>query len=231
MGGALERITLHHVEGSRSGQTDSYSQPSIVVGRAGDCHLIFGADKGVSGHHCEIRQADGKFVVVDTNSTNGTLVNEERVTEHELVPGDMIRFGYMGPVVRVEFEQARAVAPTMPPPARAAGTVFLPSDALPPVARPQGPKIIAAPAAPPQAPVADASREPPATRVPSVPPTAPATPPARAPAVVANPAPRVLPKPSVGVQAPSRGKYIAIALMLAFSLALIMALGWWIAIQ
>lgn len=110
MAQALERIVLHHLEGSRAGQMDSYSQPVVLVGRAPDCHLVLASDKGVSGRHCEIRQSGGQFEVVDSNSTNGTFVGDERVTSRVLKSGDAIRFGWMGPVVRVEFDEAvRAV--------------------------------------------------------------------------------------------------------------------------
>ncbi|MFN7551216.1 MAG: FHA domain-containing protein [Pseudomonadota bacterium] len=110
MAQALERIVLHHLEGSRAGQVDSYSQPVVLVGRAPDCHLVLASDKGVSGKHCEIRQSGGQFEVVDSSSTNGTFVGDERVTSRVLKSGDAIRFGWMGPVVRVEFDEAvRAV--------------------------------------------------------------------------------------------------------------------------
>ncbi len=101
---ALERIRLHHLEGPRAGQIDEFCQPSVVVGRAADCHLVFATERGVSGHHCEIRQANGAFELVDSNSTNGTFVGDDRIGTRVLKNGDQVRFGYMGPLVRVEIE-------------------------------------------------------------------------------------------------------------------------------
>ncbi len=115
MNQALERILLHHLEGSRAGQVDSFTQPVVVIGRAPDCHLVLDADKGVSGHHCEIRQTGGQFELVDSNSTNGTFVGDERIASQTLNSGDSIRFGWMGPVARVEFDAAvRSVHPDHP---------------------------------------------------------------------------------------------------------------------
>jgi predicted component of type VI protein secretion system len=141
---APDKLLLHHVEGPKAGEADAFNQPSVVVGRAPDCHLSFATERGVSGHHAEFRRSTKGFELVDLNSTNGTFVNDERVQQRELNPGDLVRFGYMGPVVKVEFDLARvpdahstmyvaaaalrqaaaeaapveAVAKTMPPPSR-----------------------------------------------------------------------------------------------------------------
>jgi predicted component of type VI protein secretion system len=199
MNQALERILLHHLEGSRAGQIDSYMQPVVVVGRAPDCHLVLAADKGVSGKHCEIRQSPGQFEVVDTNSTNGTFVGDERVTSRVLKNGDSIRFGWMGPVVRVEFEEAvRAVHPAHPI-SDAQSTVMVSARRIAAAAE----AAPSPPAAPAPAPVAKspAITMPPPSRAPAPPPVvapppaaaappprAAAAPPARAAAAVARPA-------------------------------------------
>lgn len=144
----LITITLTHLEGPRAGEADAFSQPSIVVGRSPDNHLPFASEKGVSSRHAEIVQSGGRFEVVDHNSTNGTFVNEERVTRRVLVPGDKIRFGYMGPVLQVEWDApgaAPAPAPAAPPPDQF-GTVFIQADALKPAAAPT--PVAPAPVAP-----------------------------------------------------------------------------------
>ncbi len=63
------------------------------IGRGFDNDLIL-EERTVSRHHAEIRQLpDGTFEVIDLESTNGVVVNGERVREHVLQPGDRIRLG------------------------------------------------------------------------------------------------------------------------------------------
>jgi pSer/pThr/pTyr-binding forkhead associated (FHA) protein len=40
-----------------------------------------------------VRPEDGRFVVHDLRSTNGTLVNEKKVSRHVLEEGDVIGIG------------------------------------------------------------------------------------------------------------------------------------------
>lgn len=63
-----------------------------VIGTAADCDIVV-ADPTMSAHHCEIRQAEGGFKMVDLGSTNGIIVNDKRVREHFLVDNDAFRLG------------------------------------------------------------------------------------------------------------------------------------------
>lgn len=51
------------------------------------------ADKGISRHHVEIVRAAENWLLRDTGSTNGTYVNDRRVTEHILRSGDVVKIG------------------------------------------------------------------------------------------------------------------------------------------
>jgi pSer/pThr/pTyr-binding forkhead associated (FHA) protein len=103
----LERILLHHVEGPRAGDVDAFCQPSIVIGRAPDCHLVFADARSTSSHHAVIRQVDGRIELTDSRSTNGTFVNDERVERRDLNDGDTVRFGALGPLVRIALPERR----------------------------------------------------------------------------------------------------------------------------
>ena len=49
----------------------------------------------VSNRHAELRHEEGRLLVVDLGSTNGTFVNERRISERapvEVRPGDRLRF-------------------------------------------------------------------------------------------------------------------------------------------
>lgn len=115
-------IRLTHLTGSRSGQVDESPKAVLRVGRAGDCDVRFDGtvDRTVSSHHAEIRfDGQGGYQLVDTNSSNGTLVNGQRVLQHQLANGDVIFIGGdSGPQLRFEMVQeafaGRGKAPTRP---------------------------------------------------------------------------------------------------------------------
>ena len=50
-------------------------------------------DPATSRHHAQIEFRDGAFVLIDLGSANGTLVNDQRVTERSLSDGDRIKVG------------------------------------------------------------------------------------------------------------------------------------------
>ena len=62
------------------------------------------ADPKVSNHHAEFLFEDGCWFVVDTASTNGTLVEGRRIAKHRLRQGEEVQFGKEGPLLRVEFD-------------------------------------------------------------------------------------------------------------------------------
>lgn len=63
-----------------------------TIGRLPDNHIVI-ENPAVSSHHaCVFRDGD-RFVVEDLGSTNGTFVNDRRVTRHELKTGDRLLVG------------------------------------------------------------------------------------------------------------------------------------------
>jgi pSer/pThr/pTyr-binding forkhead associated (FHA) protein len=56
---------------------------------------VFGDDT-VSRHHARLELRDGRWFLVDLDSSNGTLVNGRRVHDVEVRPGDRIRLGAAG---------------------------------------------------------------------------------------------------------------------------------------
>jgi pSer/pThr/pTyr-binding forkhead associated (FHA) protein len=51
------------------------------------------AETSVSSHHCEVLLRGSDVVIKDLNSTNGTFINDEPVTESVLKPGQTLRLG------------------------------------------------------------------------------------------------------------------------------------------
>ena len=50
-------------------------------------------EPSISGFHCEITLNDGLVTVKDLNSTNGTFIDGERVSEATLKPGSALQLG------------------------------------------------------------------------------------------------------------------------------------------
>jgi len=66
-----------------------------ILGRAESCDLRIPL-LSVSRRHCEVNLTDEVVSVRDLASSNGTYVNNQRVTEAELKPGDRL---VIGPIV------------------------------------------------------------------------------------------------------------------------------------
>lgn len=68
------------------------AQQELLLGRRPDCDVVFG-NTSVSRRHAQLRFRDGKWVLRDLGSTNGTTVNGVRVGRCELLPGDRLGLG------------------------------------------------------------------------------------------------------------------------------------------
>lgn len=64
----------------------------VTLGRAPDNTIVI-ADNTVSSHHARLFLQGTQWYVQDLGSTNGTFVNEQRVSQHPVRPGDRIRLG------------------------------------------------------------------------------------------------------------------------------------------
>jgi hypothetical protein len=64
-------------------------QSVINVGRRPDNHLVID-DPRVSRTHAQLRASKGHFILFDLNSTGGTYVNSQRISQCRLNPGDVI---------------------------------------------------------------------------------------------------------------------------------------------
>ena len=64
----------------------------ITIGRA-DTNRVALDDAGASRNHAVVQWGDGRFMVRDLGSRNGTYVNHDRIVERALEHGDVIRIG------------------------------------------------------------------------------------------------------------------------------------------
>src|SRR6266545_2086988 len=76
----------------RDGQVDLNPAAPLYVGRALDC-AVRTDDAMVSRKHSMIRMENGRYYVEDLGSSNGTHVNDVRITKHPLSHNDVVRCG------------------------------------------------------------------------------------------------------------------------------------------
>lgn len=80
-----------HTE-SLKGLSHELKVERTTIGRVEDNTFQI-ADPSVSSHHCEILLKGSDVVVKDLNSTNGSFINGERISEATLKPGQTLRLG------------------------------------------------------------------------------------------------------------------------------------------
>ena len=104
----MPEFYLDFLGGDRAGSALHFEQEVVRVGRNDEAELPFD-EMGVSWEHAEFRYRDGNYWVIDSGSTNGTYVNDERAHNARLKDGDVIRFGKKGPVVRFRLTKPESV--------------------------------------------------------------------------------------------------------------------------
>ncbi len=89
--GLLGRFTI--LNGERAGEKLGLGGSGIRIGReASMCEIVLENPK-VSRLHAEVVSLDGKVMLIDRNSSNGTYVNDEKIDRRYLKDGDIIYFG------------------------------------------------------------------------------------------------------------------------------------------
>jgi hypothetical protein len=78
--------------GGRAGETFRPGGDRTRIGRSPDCE-IFLDDVTVSRNHAVLVESDGKFLIEDQGSLNGTFVNRRRIDNQELENGDELQIG------------------------------------------------------------------------------------------------------------------------------------------
>jgi len=91
-GGESANCVLVFAKGERKGDRIELSEPRTTIGRK-ESNTVVLKDSVASSYHCEIVRDLNGYVIRDLGSTNGTLVNNEMVTEAQLSHGARIRIG------------------------------------------------------------------------------------------------------------------------------------------
>lgn len=114
-----------------NGATRSFplAREITVIGRREDCDLRIPLTE-VSRKHCRLVIGGDNVRIEDLGSSNGTLVNGQRIQESTLNPGDYLQVGPVVFAVQVNGEPAESdIVPAVPPQAVAG-----PGDSHPPAA-------------------------------------------------------------------------------------------------
>jgi S1-C subfamily serine protease len=87
----LGRFTI--LNGTRAGEKLGLGGSGIRIGRESTiCEIVLENPK-VSRLHAEVVSIDGKVLLIDRNSSNGTYVNDHKIDKRFLQDGDIIYFG------------------------------------------------------------------------------------------------------------------------------------------
>ena len=78
--------------GPQMGVRHTLGSKPLMIGRDDSCDIVI-HDNSASRRHASVELDDGIFQVHDMNSTNGTLLNDERVDRAELRDGDYLHIG------------------------------------------------------------------------------------------------------------------------------------------
>src|SRR5207237_5592145 len=78
--------------GPGRGARHKIEKKSLFLGRDDDCDIRID-DVSASRRHAEIRPGLSSNYVIDLKSTNGTFVNDKKISVHKLNDGDYVRIG------------------------------------------------------------------------------------------------------------------------------------------
>jgi Inner membrane component of T3SS, cytoplasmic domain len=80
--------------GEQKGEDFRLHEGQNMIGATADCQITL-KDATVTSRHASVRYQDGKFLITDLDSTNGTYLNDrpDRIAREELKDNDTIRIG------------------------------------------------------------------------------------------------------------------------------------------
>src|SRR5262245_34262601 len=94
-----------------TGRSHELTVDKTTIGRVDDNTFPI-VDPSVSSHHCEVLLKGTDVVVHDLNSTNGTFIEGEKISEGVLKPGQILRLGQ----IQLRLEPVPSSAPAGAPP-------------------------------------------------------------------------------------------------------------------
>ncbi|KAB2926521.1 MAG: sigma 54-dependent Fis family transcriptional regulator [Candidatus Contendobacter sp.] len=106
----FEAIELRVVGGPDAGLEVSLGLPVLRIGTAPDNDVVL-TDRAVSRRHAEIRMTPAGLLLRDPGSTNGTFINDVRITEAYIPADAECRLGYSRLLIRQHTEERKVAVP------------------------------------------------------------------------------------------------------------------------
>ena len=134
------KLLLNIQSGSLTGNRFELTEGFLTVGRSENCSIKFDPlqERIASKQHCFIEAKPDGFYLIDNQSTNGTLLNGQRIETAKLNSGDTIQFGKGGIEANIFIEtEPQSSQPTvlkqifLPPPTQLGQFQMPPPDYMP----------------------------------------------------------------------------------------------------
>lgn len=107
------QVSLKVLSGNHEGKLIPIKDEKFFVGRSDSCQLRPKSDS-VSRRHCAIVQKDGRVLLLDLKSRNGTFVNDKQLSPEKakiLKTGDKIKIGQLEFEISIEVGLAATKKP------------------------------------------------------------------------------------------------------------------------
>jgi len=88
----MAEITIRVLEGDQRGRVFARLIPPLTIGREEDNSIQLN-DERISRFHLKIQEDEGRLILTDLDSTNGTKINGHPVQMRVLQPGDQVMLG------------------------------------------------------------------------------------------------------------------------------------------
>lgn len=111
--GQAMQVSLKVLSGTHEGKLIQIKDEKFLIGRGDSCQLR-PKSESISRKHCAIVQKDGRLLLVDLKSRNGTFINEKQVSPDKakiLKNGDRLRCGQLEFEVLLEVGIANSKQP------------------------------------------------------------------------------------------------------------------------
>lgn len=107
------QVMLKVLSGNHEGKLIPIKDEKFFIGRSDSCQLR-PKSESISRKHCVIVQKDGRVLLLDLKSRNGTFINEKQVSSDKakiLKSGDLLRCGQLEFEVQIEVGIANSKKP------------------------------------------------------------------------------------------------------------------------
>src|SRR5215213_5242647 len=103
------KLTLTVTSGTLAGRTYDLETGFLTVGRSENCTVRFdpSTERIASKQHAFTEARPDGYYLTDNASTNGTLLNGERIERAKLSSGDNIQFGRKGATATIAVNEVR----------------------------------------------------------------------------------------------------------------------------